>query len=182
MIELYYPSGWDAHPSEWSRRLPGLLLALVGLGIATYLGLYQVGIVPTVWEPFFGTGSEIILRRSAIAHFLPVPDAFLGAGAYFLEALLELFGGSNRWRAQPWIVLGLGLVAFGMGAGGIFLVLSQPLWFHAWCTLCIASAICSLALVGAVVAEVRATIKFLVAEHRDARPIWRTVWGRRSVK
>jgi hypothetical protein len=33
-------------------------LALCGLAIATYLTFYQVGIIATVWDPFFGEGSR----------------------------------------------------------------------------------------------------------------------------
>jgi hypothetical protein len=69
------------NPSAWSKRLPVIGLALLGCGIATYLGLYQVDVIRHVWEPFFGNGSEVILKQSTVAHLLPVPDALLGAGA-----------------------------------------------------------------------------------------------------
>jgi hypothetical protein len=53
------PPGWGHNPSKWSRRLPVLLLALADCGIATYLALYQVDVLPTVWEPLFrNSGGE----------------------------------------------------------------------------------------------------------------------------
>ena len=67
------PPGWSYNPSAWSERLPVLALALTGFGIATYLGLYQLGAVPGVWEPFFGDGSYRILKESSIAHLSAGP-------------------------------------------------------------------------------------------------------------
>ena len=94
--------GWSFNPSAWSRRFPAFVLALTGLGIATYLTLFQVGMFAEVWEPFFGNGSKLLLKQSSIAHLLPIPDAALGAIAYFLDALLDIFGGRTRWRTAPW--------------------------------------------------------------------------------
>ena len=85
------PAGWDYNPSSWSQRLPIIGLALVGFGIATYLALYQWGIVSTVWDPIFGHGSAIILN-SSVSRLLPVPDAALGALSYLVDAV-------TAWRA-----------------------------------------------------------------------------------
>ncbi|HEX5271909.1 MAG TPA: vitamin K epoxide reductase family protein, partial [Gemmataceae bacterium] len=82
-----------------------LATALAGCGIATYLTLYQVDIVSHVWEPLFGDGSRYILKESAVARNLPIPDAALGAAAYLAEAILELIGGDDRWRTRPRVVL-----------------------------------------------------------------------------
>jgi uncharacterized membrane protein len=155
------PPGWSHNPSAWPRRLPGLILALTGLGIATYLGLYQLHVVATVWEPFFGAGSRYILRESSIARLLPVPDALLGAFLYFLEFLAENFGGADRWRTRPWVVVLLGILAALMGIGGVLLAVAQPVLFGAFCTLCLASAACSILLFFAVLDEVRATLHHL---------------------
>ena len=87
------PPGWTYNPSRWSERLPVLALALTGFGIAAYLGMYQLGAFPVVWEPFFGDGSHRILKESSIAHLLPVPDAILGAVVYLLDATAGSIGG-----------------------------------------------------------------------------------------
>ena len=84
------PPGWGHNPSRWSHRLPVLLLALAGCGIATYLALYQVHVVAHVWEPFFGDGSRVILRESSIARLLPV-----------LEALDAIFRIQPERRLKP---------------------------------------------------------------------------------
>ena len=171
------PPGWTANPSAWSRRLPGLLLALSGLGIAIYLGLYQLHVLPTVWEPFFGDGSRRILRESSIAHMLPVPDALIGAFMYFLEVMADCIGGQERWRTKPWIVVVLGLLALGMGIGSIGLIIAQPTLFDAFCTLCLGSAACSILLLLATVDEVWATIHYLRWEKARGHSFWQTLWG-----
>ncbi len=148
-------------PSAWSKRLPVLATALAGLGIATYLTLYQVGAVSHVWEPFFGEGSRYILKESAVARDLPIPDAALGALAYLAEAVLELVGGADRWRTKPWVVLLLGLTAAGLAVAAVVLVVLQAAVFRHFCTLCLTSAACSLLGASFVPPEVLATLRHL---------------------
>lgn len=74
----HIPPGWDYNPATWKQRIPIVVLAILGFGIAFYLSLYQLGMIPRVWEPFFGSGSRTILN-SKISHLLPIPDAALGA-------------------------------------------------------------------------------------------------------
>ena len=121
------PPGWSYNPSGWLARLPVLALALIGFGIATYLELYQLGVVQIVWEPFFANGSHRILRESTFARMLPIPDALLGAGAYLLDAVFGAVGGHTRWRTMPWVVSLLGVIAGELALGGVLLALSQPL-------------------------------------------------------
>jgi hypothetical protein len=35
---------------------------MVGFAVATYLRLFQYGVVDTIWEPFFGDGSATVLE------------------------------------------------------------------------------------------------------------------------
>lgn len=174
------PPGGSRNPSAWSERWPAVALALTGFGIATYLGLYQLGVFTAVWEPFFGDGSYQILKQSSIAQFLPVPDALLGAFMYLLDVLAGSIGGSTRWRTMPWIVLLLGIISGGLAVGGILLAICQVFIFHACCTLCLGSALCSILMAGFVKAEVQATLEFLKREHDQGRCAWQAVWGRQT--
>jgi NADPH:quinone reductase-like Zn-dependent oxidoreductase len=45
MKDSFFLAGWRRHPSGWRERLPAATLALVGCAIATYLALYQLGII-----------------------------------------------------------------------------------------------------------------------------------------
>jgi uncharacterized membrane protein len=145
------------NPSRWSRRLLVAGLALLGCLVASYLTLYQVHALHSVWDPLFGGGSERVLT-SSLSRALPVPDAALGGLAYLTEAVLELSGRRDRWYSQPWFVFATGLVAAGLGLTAVVLVISQPLLAGTFCTLCLVSAALSLTIAALVVAEVRAAV------------------------
>jgi uncharacterized membrane protein len=130
-----------------------------------------------VWEPFFGAGNRHILRESSIAHALPIPDALLGAFLYLLEFVAESVAGPGRWRTAPWVVIGLGILAALMGLGGVFLAVAQPLLFGALCTLCLASATCSILIFFAVLGEVRAALGHLSRETAAGPTFWKALWG-----
>jgi len=170
------PQGWDYNPSEWSQRLPIVALACLGAAIAAYLGAFQLGIVDDVWEPFFGSGSVTILT-SGVSRVLPVPDAILGALGYFVDAVSGLIGGRCRWRTMPWIVIIFGVAVGPLGAVSMLLVVLQPVLFDAWCTLCLASAVISVVMIGPSMDEVLASL-----QHVASRPAnvswWRAMWGK----
>jgi uncharacterized membrane protein len=133
----------SASPSSWSHRLPVVVLALVGCGVATYLTLYQWRVTPGVWDPVFGAASSEAVLTSPISRWLPVPDATLGALAYLVEAIVTALGGTDRWRATPWLVVVFGFVLAGLALTSLALVLTQILLVHALCTLCLGSAVIS---------------------------------------
>lgn len=169
----------DDDPSRWGRRLPPVGLALAGCGISSYLTLYQLGVVPHVWDPVFGGGSRKILH-SKIARLLPVPDASLGAAGYLFEAALGLAAGAHRWRTRPGIVLGYGVVAEGFAAGSVALALAQVFYFRAGCLLCLASAGLSLANGALIAAEPLASLRLVRQERRRGVSLWAALRGRRE--
>lgn len=169
------PSGWRYNPSAWKHRWPVIGLALAGGGVATYLALYQLGVVAHVWEPFFGEGSRHILKESSIAHLLPIPDAAVGAIVYLLEAAAEAIGGRTRWRTRPGAVLFAGLVAGGMGLGGIGLAVCQPALFRAFCTLCLTSATCSVLAAALTLPEVAAAVHHLRRRRAAGMSLWQAL-------
>jgi uncharacterized membrane protein len=170
------PPGWDYNPATWGQRLPIVGLAVVGVGIATWLTLFQLGVISTIWEPFFGDGSRKVLE-SKLSRVLPVPDAALGAAGYFVDAVAGVIGGTRRWRTMPWIVVVFGLAVGPIGAVSIALVMSQPLVVGAWCTLCLASAVISLLMIGPAMDEMLASLQYMKRVKEDGRPFWRHFWG-----
>jgi uncharacterized membrane protein len=165
-----------ASPSAWQRRVPVIVLALVGCAIAAYLSLYQLHVIAGIWDPIFGRGSERVLT-SFVANTLPVPDAALGAGAYLLEAVAGVVGGRERWCTAPWVVVGYGLLVAALGLTSVGLVIAQPLLFRTGCTLCLASAACSFVNAWLARAEVWATLAHLRREREHGRSVWRAFWG-----
>lgn len=150
------PAGRSENPSAWPRRIRLILLASVGLCVASYLTLYQLGLLTEVWDPFFPNGSPKVL------HLLePVPDAALGALAYLAEIVLSLVGGEERWRTAPWTVLALGFVVFCGAAVSILLIIVQAVVVGAWCTPCLVSAFVSFVIFGSGVDEPLAAFRYL---------------------
>lgn len=170
------PAGWSYNPSSWPERLPIVGLALVGFVIAGYLALYQLRFFVDVWEPFFGDGSRIILN-SSVSRILPIPDAALGAFGYLLDAITGVIGGRDRWRRMPWIVVLFGVAVGPLGIVSVLLVILQPVMFNAWCTLCLASALISVLMIGPAADEVLASLQYLKGERVKGRSLWRAFWG-----
>lgn len=169
------PDGWEYNPSSLKQRLPIVLLALVGFAIAGYLSLFQLNIISSIWEPFFGSGSRRILT-SSISHLLPIPDAALGAAGYLLDAVTGIIGGRSRWRTMPWIVIIFGVAVGPLGLVSILLVIFQPVLFNAWCTLCLASALISVLMIGPAMDEVLASLQFIKAARKRGGSFWTIFW------
>ncbi|MDP8904418.1 MAG: vitamin K epoxide reductase family protein [Chloroflexota bacterium] len=172
------PPGWRSNPSTWPERLPIVGLAVLGFVIASYLAAFQLGLLPGVWEPFFGDGSRRILT-SGVSRVLPVPDAALGAFGYLLDAVAGLIGGVRRWRTMPWIVVLFGIAVGPLGAISILLVILQPVLFDTFCTLCLASAVISVLMIGPAADEVLASLQHLRREWNAGRSLWAAFWGLR---
>lgn len=184
MTDLDVPAPpYDYNPSSWGQRIPIAVLATIAGGIAAYLGAYQYGLVQTVWDPFFGDGSMVVLD-SDVSHdmrrWIGIPDAVLGAIAYLGDAIYGLAGCTRRWQYRPWMVVLFGLDVIPLGIVSSVLVFLQGTVVGAWCTLCLVTAVISLMLVYMAWDEVRSTLEYLWRvwrATRDARVLWRVFWG-----
>jgi uncharacterized membrane protein len=171
------PAGWQSNPSEWRQRLPIVGIALLGFAVATYLTLFQYGVIDTVWEPFFGDGSETVLT-SGLSRVLPVSDAALGAAGYLADAVSGAMFGVRRWRTQPWIVVVFGIAVGPLGLISILLVIAQPVLYGSFCTLCLLSAVISLSMIPPAVDEVLASLQHLRRVQLGGGSMWKAFWGR----
>lgn len=149
---------------------------MLGFVIAGYLALYQWRVFAVVWEPFFDAGSRIILN-SSVSRILPIPDAALGALGYLADAITGIIGRRDRWRTMPWIVIIFGLAVGPLGLVSVLLVILQPVMFEAWCTLCLASALISVLMIGPAADEVLASLQYLKRERLEGRSLWPAFWG-----
>ena len=174
-VQHSVPPGWETNPSAWRQRLPVIGLASVGFAIATYLSLYQLNVLDTVWEPFFGDGSETILN-SRTSEVLPVPDAVLGAFGYLVDAVTGSIGGRDRWRTMPWIVVIFGLAVGPLGLVSVMLVVIQPVVYDSFCTLCLASAVVSLSMIGPALDEMLASLQYLRRARDRGDSLWHAFW------
>lgn len=181
MSDNNIPPGWEYNPASWSQRIPIVVVALVGVAIATYLTLYQLRVIPSVWEPLFGNGSVIILN-SYVSEMFIIPDAALGAFGYLVDAVAGAIGGPRRWRSMPWIVVLFGLAVGPLGFVSLLLVVLQPVMFDAWCTLCLASAVISVVMIGPAMDEFLASLQYLKRVKKADVSLWKAFWGYKSVR
>jgi hypothetical protein len=158
--ERAIPPGMSYNPSTWPQRLPVAFLAFVCWMISRYLTAYQLGLIDTVWDPFFGNGTMHVLT-SNVSRAFPVPDAGLGAFAYTLEMLSAFLGDERRWRTMPWMVLIFGVLTVPVSLVSVILVILQPLAVGAWCTLCLVTAFFMLIGIPLAITEVMATLRYL---------------------
>jgi hypothetical protein len=182
MKDRSIPVGWSYNPSSWPQRLPIIGLALAGCAIATYLSLFQYEVIGSVWDPFFGEGSEEILRShvsDVIPQYLglPITDGALGAFSYLLDAIAGVVGGKSRWRTMPWIVVLFGILVGPLGGVSILLVILQPVLLDNWCTLCLVTAVISVAMIGPATDEVLASLQHVKRVSLAGGSAWRAFWG-----
>lgn len=162
------PPGWSYNPSNWTQRVPIILLALIGLLIARYLTAYQLEQVDGVWDPFFPglpdepekNGTEAIIT-SSVSQAFPIPDAALGGYTYALEIVTGLVGSRARWRTMPWLVVLFGLMIAPLGVVSILFVIIQPIVIGTWATLTLIGAAVMLIQIPYSLDELLATIQFI---------------------
>ncbi|MCG6158154.1 vitamin K epoxide reductase family protein [Rubinisphaera margarita] len=177
------------NPSAWSQRVPVAILATIGFAIAGYMALYQWGLIPWVWDPFFSgeegkNGSEFVLT-SETSHYMyrwfRVPDAAFGALAYLGDAIFGMAGSTRRWQTRPWIVIIFGFDVIPLGIVSIILVGCQGLVVGYWCFLCLVTAVISLILIYLAYDEVWSCLHYLRRVWRisegDYGVMWKAFWG-----
>ncbi len=116
------------------------------------------------------------MLQSSLSRLLPIPDAAVGAAAYALDAVTGLIGGQDRWRSMPWMVVLFGVAVGPLGLVSVLLVIAQPVWLHAWCTLCLLSAVVSLVMIGPAMDEVLASLQLLHRCAEREESLWKAFW------
>lgn len=169
------PAGWSYNPSSWEQRGPLIALAFIGFFLARYLAAFQMGYISSVWDPFFGNGTEKVLH-SEISKAFVISDAGLGAVSYLIDALEGFLGGRARWRTMPWAVILFAASIVPAGVTSIVLVMLQPIGVGAWCTICLVAAGIMLLLVPYSFDELVATVQFLKRSKARGESFWRTLF------
>jgi hypothetical protein len=170
------PPGWSYNPSSWVQRSILIGLGFAGWMVSRYLAAFQLGYIETVWEPFFGNGSRLVLT-SKMSESLPISDGGLGAFAYTLEFIMGWMGSPARWRTMPWMVAFFGFLVIPLGLVHIFLVISQPVVVGYWCTFCLLAAAIMLPMIPLEVDEVIAMFQFMHKSVKEkGESFWKVFW------
>ena len=121
-----------------SKRVLALVLAVVGLAIASYLTLYKYGIIGSL---ACGTGECEVVQTSRWSTLLGFPVAAWGAAYYTLVLLVAAAGVRERYATSRPLSL---LLVTITGAGLLFsawLTYLELSVIHAICRYCVGSAI-----------------------------------------
>lgn len=125
-----------------TRRMIIAALALAGVGLATYLAMYKLGMIGTL---ACSVGQCETVNLSRWATFLGIPVAVWGVGFYVVLFLVALAGTTDRFADAPWVSHAL-LALTGWGV-----------LFSAWLTyleLYVINAVCMFCVISAVLVTV----------------------------
>lgn len=177
------PEPWWYNPSSWTQRLRVASIAMIGVLISIYLGLYQWRIISDVWDPIFGDQSKAVLD-SDVSHqmreWISIPDAILGTAAYLGDVIFALAGSERRWQHRPWLVILFGIDVIPLGLVSAILVFMQAVIVQEWCFLCLVSAVVSLVLIVFAYDEVLSSVLYLYRYWKKTRSwtkFWEVFWG-----
>ena len=121
-----------------TRRMIIAALALGGVGLATYLAMYKLGMIGTL---SCSIGSCETVNLSRWATFLGIPVAVWGLGFYLVLFGVALLGTMEKYANAAWVSTALLLLT---GWGVVFsawLTYLELFVIHAICMFCVMSAI-----------------------------------------
>lgn len=175
------PPGWSYNPCAWSERLPLVGLAALGFAAAFYTGFYQLGVIPQMWDPFFGSHSSYLVTHSMVSRILPFPDGLLGVPGYLCDMVFGSLGGPDRWRRMPWAVLAFCGTITALAVVSVLLTITMGALVKHWCTVCLVSASVSVLIFGLGVGEalpVLQHLKRVSARTGSLKAVWYALWGK----
>ncbi len=121
-----------------TKRMIIAALALAGVGLATYLAMYKLGMIG---ELACSVGQCETVNLSKWATFAGLPVAVWGVGFYILLFAVALLGTTERFVDATWVSHALlGLTAWGVVFSG-WLTYLELYVIHAICMFCVASAV-----------------------------------------
>jgi uncharacterized membrane protein len=119
------------------RRQAIVLLALVGLLVATYLWLYKIGVIG---ELQCGTGGCEAVQTSRYAELLGIPVAFYGVAGYAVLLVLGLAALRPARAGDRRLAVLVAALATAGFAFTLYLTSLELFVLHAICRWCVASA------------------------------------------
>ena len=120
------------------RRQAIVLLALVGLLVATYLWLYKIGVIG---ELQCGTGGCEAVQTSRYAELLGTPVAFYGVAGYAVLLVLGLAALRPARAGDRRLAVLVAALATAGFAFTLYLTSVELFVLHAICRWCVASAV-----------------------------------------
>lgn len=133
-----------------TRNQLAALIALVGIFLAGYLTLHNLGIIGTLTCT---VGSCETVQTSKWSRFLGVPVAGWGVGFYLSVLVLSLMADAEQFAEAKWVRLAL-LAITGWGVVfSAWLTWLELAVIKAICMYCVTSAVMAVVLFGIAVLE-----------------------------
>lgn len=82
---------------------------------------------------------------------------------------------------MPWMVIVFGVAVGPLGAISILLVISQPVFLNAWCSLCLLTAVISVVMISPAMDEMLASLQYLQRVKRNGLSVWKAFWGDKEI-
>ena len=114
------------------------LFALVGVVVAVYLWLHNIGVIG---ELKCGTGGCETVQSSSYARLAGIPVAFFGVVGYLALLVISIVGVQPAWVGRPQPTRWLAVLAGGGFAFTLYLTYLELFVIHAICRWCVASAV-----------------------------------------
>ena len=121
------------------NRMVVAAVALIGVFVATYLLLYNLGFVGSL-VCGVGGGCETV-QSSRYALFLGIPVAGWGVAGYLGILLVALAGAQPALATERWVSGALLLLTGAAFLFSLYLSALEEWVIRAWCRWCIASAV-----------------------------------------
>ena len=136
------------------KRMWLAVLALMGVGVATYLSLYKLGVIGSLT---CSIGSCETVNTSRWAVFLGIPVAVWGLAFYVVLFAVTMVAAQPRWSTS----LAMSKAILALTAWGVlfsaWLTGLELFVIHAICQWCVISAIIVTVMLGVSIAEYRET-------------------------
>jgi uncharacterized membrane protein len=146
------------------RRRAIIGLSLVGMASMTAVTLLQTGIVKHLPDPPVGNFDSDKVNSSDTAYRFGVPDGSISLASLAANITIAAFGGTDRWRTQPWVPLAAAGKAIIEAAAASWYFYQMPAKEKAWCGYCVLGALSNIGIAALTIPEAKKALNVLRAE------------------
>lgn len=148
---------------ELQRRRLTVGLSMVGLASMAATSLLQTGLLKHLPDPPLPGFDSDKVNLSETAFPFGIPDGTIALAGFALNAPLAAFGGADRARRRPWLLVAAAKAAADSAISGWYFY-QMPTREKAWCGYCITATIVNFALLGLALPEAKQALATLFGE------------------
>ncbi len=138
----------------WPRRAT-VVLSLVGVASMAATSLLQTGVVRHLPDPPLPGFDSDTVNLSETAYPFGIPDGTFGLLSFAANLPLAAFGGPDRARVRPWVVMLAAAKALTDAIVSGWYFYQMPTKEKTWCAYCITAQLASLGIAALILPEAR---------------------------